>query len=292
VHFIGLVKTATKKFPKEIFETWESTKPTKGESIFLTAKVNIDGQDHTLLATDWMTKVGKRIISTCSNGRTSQYEHIVERSRVIEVEGTLQAESYSKHTQQSEVVEELFRCFSVIDVHDHYRQGTLALERHWKTHNWWHRLFCTVAGVVYTDCFFAYRHDFLSSGADTNAMMEYEEFLGTLASSMIFNELDMFHKDYLLRNIKRKHEDRSEMLLEEEHPLKSLSDTPYYQSKKASSPNHQFDCRRKCKVCHEKTSFYCVTCTVAENFFPICGNTRGKKSECYITHRLQIETST
>jgi len=159
-----------------------------------------------------MTKVGKRIISTCSNGRTSQYEHIVERSRVIEVEGTLQAESYSKHTQQREVVEELFRCFSVIDVHDHYRQGTLALERHWKTHNWWHRLFCTVAGVVYTDCFFAYRHDFLSSGADTNAMMEYEEFLGTLASSMIFNGLDMFLKDCLLRNIKRKHEDRIEMV--------------------------------------------------------------------------------
>jgi len=159
-----------------------------------------------------MTKVGKRIISTCSNGRPSQYEHIVERSRVIEVDGALQAESYSKHTPQSEVVEELFRCFSVIDVHVHSRQGTLALERHWKTYCWWHRLFCTIVGVVYTDSFFAYRQDFLSSGADTNAMMEYEEFLGTLASSMIFNELDMFHKDYLLRNIKRKHEDRSEMV--------------------------------------------------------------------------------
>jgi len=138
-----------------------------------------------------MTKVGKRIISTCSNGRPSQYEHIVERSRVIEVDRALQAESYSKHTPQSEVVEELFRCFSVIDVHVHYRQGTLALERHWKTYCWRHRLFCTIVGVVYTDSFFAYRQDFLSSGADTTTMMGYETFLGTLASSMIFNNLDM-----------------------------------------------------------------------------------------------------
>jgi hypothetical protein len=90
----------------------------------------------------------------------------------------------------------------VIDVHDHYRQGTLGLERHWKTYTWWHKLFCTIAGVVYTDCYFAYRYDFLSAGVEHREMLEYEEFLGELATSMIFNELDGVHGEYLLRNTK------------------------------------------------------------------------------------------
>jgi hypothetical protein len=45
---------------------------------------------------------------------------------------------------------------SPIDVHNHYRQGTLALEAHWTT-RWDWRFFGTFLGVVEVDACVAYK---------------------------------------------------------------------------------------------------------------------------------------
>ena len=36
----------------------------------------------------------------------------------------------------------------VDDVHNHLRQGGLDLERHWKTHMWWHCNFAIIFGML------------------------------------------------------------------------------------------------------------------------------------------------
>ena len=52
-------------------------------------------------------------------------------------------------------------------MHDHYRQGSLAIEREWITHTWWHRTFGTIFGICVVDAYLAYRYesdkDFLAS---------------------------------------------------------------------------------------------------------------------------------
>ena len=51
-------------------------------------------------------------------------------------------------------------------MHDHYRQGSLAIEREWITHTWWHRTFGTIC-ICVVDAYLAYRYesdnDFLAS---------------------------------------------------------------------------------------------------------------------------------
>jgi len=56
------------------------------------------------------------------------------------------------------VVEKYFSNANAIDVHDHYRQGGLALERSWRTHTWWHRVFATLLGMCETDAYLAFYH--------------------------------------------------------------------------------------------------------------------------------------
>lgn len=64
------------------------------------------------------------------------------------------------------MIEMLFDNFSTIDVHDHYRQGSLALEEGWKTQPWWHRIFAKLFGCIITDCFLAHRISQMRKGAD------------------------------------------------------------------------------------------------------------------------------
>jgi hypothetical protein len=61
------------------------------------------------------------------------------------------------HIPRPQAIEMFISCFSNIDVHDHYRQGSLALEKNWNTKTWWHRLCATLFGMVCTDAFLAYR---------------------------------------------------------------------------------------------------------------------------------------
>lgn len=60
LHFIGIVKTATAGFPKKVFEAWESTNPQRGEMLYLTTKVMVNGTEHKLVAADWKQKWGKK----------------------------------------------------------------------------------------------------------------------------------------------------------------------------------------------------------------------------------------
>jgi hypothetical protein len=56
------------------------------------------------------------------------------------------------------VVKEYFESANAVDVHNHYRQGALALEEAWQTQQWWHRLFATLLGMIVTDSYLAYSY--------------------------------------------------------------------------------------------------------------------------------------
>lgn len=57
---------------------------------------------------------------------------------------------YYKEVKQPSVVEQYFNAANTIDIHNHYRQGGLQLERRWHTHTWWHRNFATLIGICET----------------------------------------------------------------------------------------------------------------------------------------------
>jgi hypothetical protein len=103
----------------------------------------------------------------------------------------LKSGSEKSKDQRPKVVEQLFSGFSAIDVHDHYRQGSLAFETHWQTRTWWHRVFGSLLGMIMTDAFLLYRKQHtLYSPPEMDAKCEdYRTFLGRLAHQLIFPEL-------------------------------------------------------------------------------------------------------
>ena len=57
------------------------------------------------------------------------------------------------------MVEEFYSCFGIIDVHDHLRQGSLAMERERERHKWWHSVFATIYGICLIDSYLAYKFE-------------------------------------------------------------------------------------------------------------------------------------
>lgn len=104
--------------------------------------------------------------------------------------GIRRTEEYNKSTKCPVVINQLFDGFNTIDVHDHYRQNTLGLERHWRTHKRWHRVFATLLGVIVTDAYFMYRLEYQKlCGSDLN-ILSYEDWVSELASDLIYNTED------------------------------------------------------------------------------------------------------
>ena len=85
----------------------------------------------------------------------------------------------------AQMIELFFKYFSTIDVHDHFRQGSLGMERAQHTHSWWHRLFATLFGMTVVDAFLGYRYESLEAHGSP---MELTEFIEKLAHQLIFND--------------------------------------------------------------------------------------------------------
>ena len=54
------------------------------------------------------------------------------------------------------VVASYYKAAIAIDVHNHYRQGSIWLERVWTTAIWWHRVFATLFTICVVDAFRGY----------------------------------------------------------------------------------------------------------------------------------------
>ena len=79
-----------------------------------------------------------------------------KRHKIVVVNGEETTMRRDKLIKRPKMEEDFFEFFSVIDVHDHLRQGSLRMKEAWKTKNWVHRLFATLFGIILTDCYFAY----------------------------------------------------------------------------------------------------------------------------------------
>ena len=82
------------------------------------------------------------------------------------------------------MIEEFFSCYSNIDVHDHYRQGSLEMERQWETKKWYHRIFATVFGICIVDAFYAYNYEARNRYSES---VKFTDFLDQLCFQMVNN---------------------------------------------------------------------------------------------------------
>ena len=97
-------------------------------------------------------------------------------------------EKYEIAVKRPQAVETLLKYFSVIDVHDHLRQGSLALEVHWKTLTWWHRMFRTILGMIVTNAYKAYCFEMNRIDITQSSPEDFNTFIGKLTHQLIYND--------------------------------------------------------------------------------------------------------
>jgi hypothetical protein len=180
----GIVKQCSKKYPKSAFIAWGETIAKKGDHIHYSTDLPNGGGK--VFATAWQDKRTKMIISNCS--QLGEGEPVIKkRHRLINTNGITRTEMYEKTVRRPLQVEHLFKYFSVIDVHDHYRQGSLRLEKAWVTKKWWHRIVCTILGMSVTDAFLAYRYEYHGDAYNNSKELDFTDFLHILVQKMVFN---------------------------------------------------------------------------------------------------------
>ena len=155
-------------------------------------------------------------MSIANVGTTLRHPDDYDRPRTRRAvrNGIQVTEVYSKKVMRPRIIELVFRQFEAIDRHDAYRQGQLSMERTCGTRTWWHRLFATILGVIFTDCYFAY---------------DYHERQRYNALAMSFLRLFCYESDFrgrTVRNVRQR--------VEVEEPkrlhvgLGRLGQLPYY----------------------------------------------------------------
>ncbi len=130
------------------------------------------------------TKRLKTIISTRGSTIAGAPSRRFRHRREEVVDGIEQTIRWAIDVQRPQMIEILLNNFSTVDVHDHYRQGSLCLEESWKTNTWFHCIFTTMLGIVSTDFFLAYR---LRSTRQHKEYDDYHIFIGKLAKGLIEN---------------------------------------------------------------------------------------------------------
>ena len=181
-----------------------------------------------------------------------------------------------KEVPRPSLVEEFYSCFSAIDVHDHYRQGSLEMERNWVTRKWYHRIFTTILGICIVDAFYAYKLEMKQAGKDPR---DFTYFVGRLAHQLVFNQFlgegmnltayddDLENDEEVSNLICLYFEHFSFWLLStllriqdnfEVHAPMRISSMDRYKEK---GKRIQLACRE----CKAKTSYYCLVCTTVHN---------------------------
>ena len=89
-----------------------------------------------------------------SFGRLTLPGEPLEKKRYRRGEDGLPAVIF-KETKRPHLVQEYFDGAAAIDVHYHFRQGSLALEKVWDTQCWWHQVFATLLGKMETNALLA-----------------------------------------------------------------------------------------------------------------------------------------
>ena len=276
--FRGIVKTASKLYPKKYMNKHEFKD--RGDHLALSTTV----KGHKIHAVSWLDSTRKDLVSTC--GTTLESSPLLRHRQEIAVsraEGVF-TRPITKETRRCEMVSAFFDNFHWIDVHDHLRQGVLALEQHWLTKNWVMRLFATILGVIATDCFYASKF----THPDEMKNMSLLDYIDRLAFQLINYE------QHTARMTRSSGSDSSSQVQPSapsgHHELGNISELERYTKKKSTKKNKKnYRARIRCSEpsCDRQTVYYCVTCTGTGARRPVglCSPTNG--SSCYFTHIMR-----
>ncbi len=149
-HFFGQVKTGHAKIPKDFLEQ-EMEYYCPGSWLVL-EHVSPSGVEMVCLGYKYSPVKVNTYLMTKGCGNTAP--------------GPTYQTAYTKKDGEKihhnvgcpEVITNYYAATGVIDHHNHTRQGTLGLEKHWPSHCGWFRIWTIMVGIVVTDGWLGLRH--------------------------------------------------------------------------------------------------------------------------------------
>ena len=265
----GIVKGATKEYPAKYLDTFQYE---KGDHHVVTSP--IDGIP--MLALGWQDRTLKKFLAMCG---TMVEGHPRKKKRYHVSEDGKSSEAFFRTVKRPKLVEEYFDSAGKIDIHNHLRQGSLALEEAWGTKKWHDRIFSTILGMVEADTFLVH--------ADGHSI-SHRQFTEKLALALIHNNFGISISPEA-QSIGSKAVADLPQSTHQFMPLTPLTTLEQYQSKQGCAGG----ARRKRLVCvrvfkdENNGHYYCVTCSrpIDGYVVTVCGMGSERGSQCMDWHQ-------
>lgn len=191
LNFMGIVKTAHKYYPKdEMISRFKNIPPEEVKGHFFAATCDVK------LSAQLNLTVKVNAVSWTSSSKPSRIKHTVSTRgttvpgsyhkkgilKELQYEGTTVWARSHKDIPRPKIVQELFDNFSTVDVHDHYRQGSLNVEDSYKTKNYRKKIWLSLIAMHITDAYRAYKYE--NFGKSTG-VLEFITFASQIAHGLI-----------------------------------------------------------------------------------------------------------
>jgi hypothetical protein len=286
LRFRGVLKQASKSYPKKFLQDWYSKKPLRGDHKVLETEVIVNSKRETVHAIGWADQTLKLVVSAHTSTTVKGPDIKKERNRILEDNNGIpyKNEKYHKLIPAPQIMSDLFNALNIIDIGDQNRQGTLALEDALKTHEWWFRLFITILGICIVDAYYIYSFEYKKIHFDDETHMRtILEFAERLSFQLITytNAAEAPSRRRPLSN---------SGLPSLSHTLASLRNSPFYQRNEKVRDDPKYSITRNCSICRQhRANFYCIECSIGlntDNPIHVClCNPGGKrKSSCLSDH--------
>lgn len=271
LHFLGLVKTATREFPKKYLNDIQLER--RGDSVVLTTVKD---------------NVNLRAVAWNEGERDKKTRRIIKKNFIATCGTTLPGRSHFKRRRgefevpRPELVAEYLDGAQQIDVHNHVRQGVLAMEPR-PTRRWMWRFFQTFIGLVEVDAYLAYRK---FCPGKTN--IPHRTFLIDVIGALLNNKYGLSESAPVLRPPSN----RNQRSTVEVHSMRSLVHAQYFARKIANAKAANLRpprARVHCRVCGRLANFFCELCTpdaAAQHptkIFAVCGPSTDRN--CFTIHQ-------
>lgn len=160
-----------------------------------------------------------------------------------------------------QLIKDYFAGAIAIDVHNHFRQGSIGLEHVWKTTKWYHRLFSTLFTTCVVDAFKGYNLE------KNQNPLSLRDFITQLSLELILSG-----------------ENKEEAKVEQEE--ETFDEKPsmgsYHNPRKRARNSKRKQVRQRRCMCSDLSSTFCNRCGKPLHA-PI--NRMGTKRSCYNKHQ-------
>jgi hypothetical protein len=286
LRFIGVVKTATRGFPKALLTSVELNQ--RGD-FFALASDSEDELDPTMAAFVWMDRERRYFIATA--GALSEGKPYTRcRWRQVSQDRNAPPERVTMTIKQPQIAEIYYATCGAIDRHNRYRQDDLRIEKKVETKDWSVRVNLSIFAMIVVDTWLVYnafKNGTSSARAQQQRKCLQKEFYSILAEELIDNSYDN-------RGGTRRPRSSPNGTSYQEACIRAVESgcaraevlthlTPVKRLKNAhGGEKTSFRYQGRCKECQKKTTWQCSDCNDSDKTVFLCATKNGKR--CFLDH--------